>query len=441
MPTHENHLQHGVIERRMRLVRHNRDAPAQLAPRDPVHRISIDRDRAVLGAQYARHQPEERCLAATVRPEKSCQASPFDIQGKGRQREAAIVTADAYVSEVSKRKVICEGNLVDVDEHDLLRRPLRRNSNLPGCDSRTRKKRAPGAGSLRTVGCGGQCSMGKISEGFRVKSRISAAGLSDIEQKLQAGKRLDFDDGVRLFRCGPAGCRMAREPRARAAPRCPDVLQLQPAAGTHQRLRRQLLFCSFARLKPTDAAAYTMSLEKAWDKLRQRADQPLTEIHIVNGLNPDLPFAYYTELLRGFRGFVLDIHLKCFTAVEIAFFADLYGMTDAQVLRELMAAGLDSLPGAAPRSSPSACAARSVMTSAAPIGTGDPPHGARHGYASNVTMLYGHIETFEERVDHMLRVRALQDDEPAGSRPSSRSRSTLITTRCESFRRRPRPTP
>ena len=88
-----------------------------------------------------------------------------------------------------------------------------------------------------------------------------------------------------------------------------------------------------------------MSLEQAWDKLRQRANQPLTELHIVNGLNPDLPFSYYTELLRGFKRIRPGIHLKCFTAVEIAFFADLYGMTDEQVLRELKDAGLDSLPG------------------------------------------------------------------------------------------------
>ena len=61
------------------------------------------------------------------------------------------------------------------------------------------------------------------------------------------------------------------------------------------------LFCSFARLKPGDPGAYTMSLEEAWDKLRQRRHQPLTEVHVVNGLHPDLPFDYYTELLRGFK--------------------------------------------------------------------------------------------------------------------------------------------
>ena len=73
-----------------------------------------------------------------------------------------------------------------------------------------------------------------------------------------------------------------------------------------------------------------MSLEEAWNKLRARAHQPLTEVHVVNGLHPDLPFDYYTELLRGFKRIRPNIHLKCFTAVEIAFFADLYGMSDEQ---------------------------------------------------------------------------------------------------------------
>src|SRR5687768_18484503 len=79
-------------------------------------------------------------------------------------------------------------------------------------------------------------------------------------------------------------------------------------------------------------------------KLRQHAHQPLTEVHVVNRLHPDLPFDYYLELLRGFKRIRPAIPLKCFPAVEIAFFADLYGMTDEQVLRALQEAGLDSLP-------------------------------------------------------------------------------------------------
>jgi aminodeoxyfutalosine synthase len=171
------------------------------------------------------------------------------------------------------------------------------------------------------------------------------------------------------------------------------------------------LFCSFARLKPGDAQAYTLSLEQAWDKLRVRADQALTEVHVVNGLHPDLPFDYYTALLRGFKQIRPGVHLKCFTAVEIAFFADLYGMTDEQVLRALMAAGLDSLPGGgaeifAERVRKKICDDKCGTERYLEI------HRTAHrlGMRSNVTMLYGHIETAAERVDHMIRARALQDE-------------------------------
>ena len=172
------------------------------------------------------------------------------------------------------------------------------------------------------------------------------------------------------------------------------------------------LFCSFARLQPGMPEAYTMSLEEAWDKLRKRANQPLTELHIVNGLNPELPFSYYTDLLRGFKRIRPGIHLKCFTAVEIAFFSDLYGMTDTQVLRELMEAGLDSLPGGgaeifAERVRKKICHDKCDADRYLAI------HRIAHqlGMPTNVTMLYGHIETMGERVDHMLRARALQDDD------------------------------
>jgi aminodeoxyfutalosine synthase len=115
--------------------------------------------------------------------------------------------------------------------------------------------------------------------------------------------------------------------------------------------------------------------------------------------------------LRGFKRIRPEIHLKCFTAVEIAFFSDLYGMPDAQVLRELMDAGLDSLPGGgaevfAERVRRKICHDKADANRYLSI------HRTAHGLGmrSNVTMLYGHIETFEERVDHMLRTRALQDE-------------------------------
>jgi aminodeoxyfutalosine synthase len=245
-----------------------------------------------------------------------------------------------------------------------------------------------------------------------VQSRIHAAGLTEIDEKLRAGERLTFDDGLRLFDAPDllaVGWLANREREKRHGARTyfNYNLRLEPTNVCEA----SCLFCSFARLKPGMPEAYTMSLEQAWDKLRQRANQPLTELHIVNGLNPDLPFSYYTELLRGFKQIRPGIHLKCFTAVEIAFFADLYGMTDEQVLTELKAAGLDSLPGGgaeifAERVRRKICHDKCGADRYLSI------HRIAHrlGLRTNVTMLYGHIETMAERVDHMLRARALQDE-------------------------------
>jgi aminodeoxyfutalosine synthase len=244
-----------------------------------------------------------------------------------------------------------------------------------------------------------------------VNSRLRAAGLADIDDKLERGERLTFNDGVRLFESPDllaVGWLANREREKRHGARTyfNYNLRLEPTNVC----QASCLFCSFARLQPGMPEAYTMSLEEAWDKLRKRANQPLTELHIVNGLNPELPFSYYTDLLRGFKRIRPGIHLKCFTAVEIAFFSDLYGMTDTQVLRELMEAGLDSLPGGgaeifAERVRKKICHDKCDADRYLAI------HRIAHqlGMPTNVTMLYGHIETMGERVDHMLRARALQD--------------------------------
>jgi aminodeoxyfutalosine synthase len=243
-------------------------------------------------------------------------------------------------------------------------------------------------------------------------SRLRGAGLTEIADKLDAGIRLELADGVRLFEA-------------------PDLLAVGWLANRERERRHDgrtyfnhnirieatnvcvasCLFCAFARLRPGDAGAYTMSLEEAWEKLRRRRDQPLTEIHVVNGLHPDLPFDYYTELLRGFKRIRPDVHLKCFTAVEIAFFADLYAKSDEQVLVELRDAGLDSLPGGGAEIFAERVR-RKIANDKCGTGRYLEIHRTAHrmGMRSNVTMLYGHIETAEERVDHMLHARQLQDE-------------------------------
>src|ERR1041384_5784081 len=245
-----------------------------------------------------------------------------------------------------------------------------------------------------------------------LSSRLRTSGISDIAEKLDSGTRLDLADGVRLFEADDllvVGWLANREREKRHAGRAFYNYNIRIEATNV--CVASCMFCSFARLKPGDADAYTMSLEETWDKLRKRTAQPLTEIHVVNGLHPDLPFSYYTEMLRGFKRIRPGVHLKCFTAVEIAFFADLYGRTDEPVRRELQEAGLDSLPGGgaeifAERVRKKICDDKCGADRYLSI------HRTAHrlGMRTNVTMLYGHIETHEERVDHMLRARALQDE-------------------------------
>jgi len=242
--------------------------------------------------------------------------------------------------------------------------------------------------------------------------RLRNAGLVEISEKLASGERLSLADGVRLFDSPDllaVGWLANREREKRHGARTYYNYNIRIEATNV--CVATCLFCAFSRLRPGDPGSYTLTLEEAWDKLRRRSHQPLTEVHVVNGLHPDLPFDYYKELLRGFKRIRPEVHLKCFTAVEIAFFADLYGMTDAQVLRELMDAGLDSLPGGgaevfAERVRRKICHDKANADRYLSI------HRTAHrlGMRSNVTMLYGHIETFEERVDHMLRTRALQDE-------------------------------
>lgn len=245
-----------------------------------------------------------------------------------------------------------------------------------------------------------------------MRLRLEASRLLDIADRLEAGERLSFDEGMRLFEAPDllaVGWLANRERERRHADQTFFNQNIRIEATNV--CVASCLFCAFARLKPGDPGAYTMSLEEAWDKVRDREDQALTEVHVVNGLHPDLPFSYYVELLQGFKRIRPNVHLKCFTAVEIAFFADLYGMSDEQVLRELMDAGLDSLPGGGAE-----IFAERVRRKISHDKCGTERYLEIHrtvhqlGMRSNVTMLYGHIETPAERLDHMLRVRDLQDE-------------------------------
>jgi aminodeoxyfutalosine synthase len=236
--------------------------------------------------------------------------------------------------------------------------------------------------------------------------------LDAIAKKVRAGTRLSFEDGLALFRCPDllAVGQLANEVRERMHGDRTYFNRNMRIEVTNVCVA-SCLFCSFAKLEEGSPGARTMKLEEAWNELVVRMKDPPSEIHIVNGLHPGLPFTYYEELLRGFKRIKPDIHMKCFTAVEIHFFARHYGMTYEEVLTRLREAGLGSLPGGGAEIFHPDVRTRISHDKA----TADEyleVHRVAHrlGLATNMTMLYGHIETFEHRVDHLLRVRDLQDE-------------------------------
>ena len=242
----------------------------------------------------------------------------------------------------------------------------------------------------------------------------AAPTFASIRDKVRAGEPLGQDDGVALFHhpnLMEVGA-LANEVRERLHGDRTYFNRNLHINATNV-CEASCMFCSFARLKEGDPGAYTMSHEEAWAKLRARvaADDPITEIHIVNGLHGGLPFDYYTELLAGLKRIKPSIHLKAFTAVEIFYFHKKFGMPIAEVLRQLRDAGLDSLPGGgaeifAPRVRKKICDDKCTADEWLDV------HRTAHrmGLRSNCTMLYGTIETVEDRVDHLLRLRALQEE-------------------------------
>ncbi len=239
-----------------------------------------------------------------------------------------------------------------------------------------------------------------------------AVMIDDVREKIRRGERLSRDEGLALFHH-------------------PDVVAVGQLANEvreslhgdrtyfNRNMRLEVtnvcvascLFCSFAKLEEGSPGAHTMTHEQAWRELESRLDDPPSEIHIVNGLHPGLPFSYYEGLLAGFKRLLPGVHLKCFTAVEIHFFARHYGMTYPEVLERLRRAGLDSLPGGGAEIFHPDVRTR-ISQDKATADEWIEVHRVAHslGIRTNSTMLYGHIETFEHRVDHLLRLRALQDE-------------------------------
>jgi len=244
-----------------------------------------------------------------------------------------------------------------------------------------------------------------------VEARFRDAALLPIREKVLQGRRLAFEDGVALYRTH-------------------DLLGLGQLAN-HVREQRHgdagyfvwnthinhtnvcvatCDFCAFAATPKDDPRAYTMNLPQVFAQVAELSPS-VKEVHIVGGLHPDLPWSYFTDMMRGIKRVRPDIHIKAFTAVEIFFFHRLYRMSVEQVLQELKAAGLDSMPGGGAEIFAKETRDKIIK------GKADGPQwldvmrkAHQLGIPTNATMLYGHIESVEDRVDHLVRLRELQDE-------------------------------
>lgn len=235
--------------------------------------------------------------------------------------------------------------------------------------------------------------------------------LNDIAEKIFAKQRLSFEDGVALYHS-------------------PDILAVGWLANSvRERMHGDIAYfnvnrhinptnvcvaacrlCAFGR-KGNAPGAYTMALEEAWERAAQGYSEAVTEFHLVGGLHPDLQLEYFLDLIRGLKVRFPKVHVKAFTMVEIAYLAKRSKLTIRQTIEKLKDAGVDSMPGGGAEIF--ADRVRHIICDHKIDGiewleTARIAH--QLGLRSNATMLYGHVENDEDRVDHLLRLRALQDE-------------------------------
>jgi aminodeoxyfutalosine synthase len=239
---------------------------------------------------------------------------------------------------------------------------------------------------------------------------ITDQRLKIVAAKVLAGERLSQEDGVALYRS-------------------PDLLAVGWLANhvrekrhgnvTYFNVNRHInptnvcvahcKLCAFGR-DPNAPGAYTFALEEIYQRAEQGVREGATEFHMVGGLHPDLPFEHFLDMIRGLKQRCPTVHLKAFTMVEVGYFARIAKLSIKETLQKMKDAGVDSLPGGGaeifhPRVRKLICDHK--VSGQMWLSIARQAH--ELGLHSNATMLYGHVETEEERVDHLLKLRELQD--------------------------------
>jgi aminodeoxyfutalosine synthase len=243
---------------------------------------------------------------------------------------------------------------------------------------------------------------------------VQRSGLRDLYDKVAASERISETDALRLFESKDlntigAIVDLARQVRlGSSANRASYIINRYINYSNYCILSCQ--FCSFAR-KKRDADGFQFSVEAIVEKAREALRLGITELHIVGGLHPSLPFSYYTDMLKALRALNLALQLKCFTAIEILHLAWLAKKSVVDTLHELKVAGLDSLTGGGAeifRKEVRSAIAKGKESAEEYLDVHRTWH--RIGGRSTCTMLFGHVESLADRVDHLRQLRALQDE-------------------------------
>ena len=234
--------------------------------------------------------------------------------------------------------------------------------------------------------------------------------LNELAAKVAAGERLSFADGLALFATDdlPSLGRLADSVRRRLHGRT-TFYNVNRHFNPTNICYADCKFCGFFRT-PRAADAYTHNIEDSLRIAGEAVGEGATELHIVGGLNTKLPFSYFTDLLASIKRQYPQLHLKAWTMVEIDHFAHFYKMTDEEVIARLKEAGMDSCPGGGAEifREPTRSRICAHKTDAERwLELSGKVHAA--GLKTNATMLYGHIESIEDRVDHLVRLREQQE--------------------------------
>ena len=240
---------------------------------------------------------------------------------------------------------------------------------------------------------------------------IAEAGLEDINGKVVAGERLSADDGRRLYRHGnlPAVGYLANLVRERMHGERVYFVRNQHLNYTNI-CNKSCLFCSFYAL-PKDPEGYVLSPDDIRARMETYSDMPISEIHMVGGVNPRLPYAYYLDIVRAIKEVRPGVSLKAFTMIELEQIRRIAKKPMDETLADLKEAGVDALPGGgaevfSERVHEELFQAKSDSDKW--LETARVAHEV--GLPSNATMLYGHVEQTEEKVYHLMKLRELQDE-------------------------------